>query len=90
MDDNIEQFFATIIEQCLSEHRMQPPFVIRTVGENGSLIVANVSEDKKLAVSTKHCENDSFTLPIRITIMGQNNNIARLVIDCDGLVSPIH
>ena len=33
MNEGFEQFLATIIEQCLGEHDMQPPVVVRTVGD---------------------------------------------------------
>ena len=44
MREDFEQFLATIIEQCLDEHDMQPPLVVRTVGDNGSVLVAGFNE----------------------------------------------
>jgi len=65
MNEGFEQFLATIIEQCLDEHDMQLPLVVRTVGNNGSVLVANFNEGAELVVLTKHCENDTFKLPIK-------------------------
>jgi hypothetical protein len=90
MNEGFEQFLATIIEQCLDEHDMQPPFVVRTVGNNGSVLVAGFNKGAELVVFTKHCENDTFTLPIKITVVSQNNRTARLVIGRDGNIGRFH
>jgi hypothetical protein len=49
MNADFEQFLATIIEQCLDEHDMQPPLVVRTVVDNGSLLVADFNEGAELS-----------------------------------------
>jgi hypothetical protein len=90
MNEGLEQFLATIIEHCLDEHDMRPPLVVRTVGNNGSVLVAGFNEGAELAVLTKHCENDTFTLPIKITVVSQNNRTARLVINRDGNIGRFH
>jgi hypothetical protein len=90
MKEGIEQFLATIIEQCLGEHDMQPPLVLRTVGDNGSVLVAGITEGAEIVVLTKHCEVDTFTLPIKITVVSQNNKTARLVIESDGNIGLFH
>jgi hypothetical protein len=90
MNEGFEQFLATIIEQCLGEHDMRPPLVVRTVGDNGSVLVADINEGAELVVLTKHCENDTFTLPITVTIVSQSNGTARLVIDRDGNIGQFH
>jgi len=91
MNESFEQFLSAIIEQCLDEHDMQPPLVICTLGDNGSVLVASVNEDAKLVVLAKLCENDAFTLPIKITMFSQNNRApARLVIERDGNISQLH
>jgi len=90
MKEGIEQLFAAIIEQCLGEHGIQPPLVVRTVGDNGSVLVAGITEGAELVVLTKHCENDTFTLPITVTITSQNNRTARLVIERDGNICRFH
>ena len=89
MNKGFEEFLATIIEQCLSEHDMQPPLVVRTVGDNGSVLVAGINEGSELVVLTKHCEIDTFTLPIKITVTSQNKT-ARLVIERDGNIGWFH
>jgi len=81
MNEGFEQFLATIIEQCLDEHDMQQPLVVRTVGDNGSVLVAGFNEGTELVVLTKHCENDTFTLPIKVTVVSRNNRTVRLVIE---------
>ena len=63
MNEGLEQFLATIIEQCLGEHDMQPPLVIRTVGDNGSVLVAGFKEGAELVVLTKHCETGTSVRP---------------------------
>ena len=90
MNEGIEQFLATIIEQCLGEHEMQPPYVVRTVGDNGAVLMASINESAELVVLTKHCENDTFTLPIKVTILSQNNRSARVVIERDGNIGRFH
>ena len=45
MNEGIEQFLATIIERCLGEHDMQPPYIVRTVGDNGSALVVGINGD---------------------------------------------
>ena len=90
MNEDFEQFLATIIEQCLDEHDMQPPHVVHAVGDNGSVLVAGFDEGAELVSLTKHCENDTFTLPIKITVVGQNNRTARLVIERDGNIGRFH
>jgi hypothetical protein len=90
MNEGFEKFLSTIIEQCLDEHDIQPPLVVCTVGDNGSVLVAGFNEGAKIVVLTKHCENDAFTLPIKVTVVGQNNRAARLVIDCEGNISRLH
>ena len=90
MDEIIEQFLTTIIEQCLGEHDMQPPLVVRTVGDNGSVLVAGITEGAKLVVLTKHSEVDTFTLPIKITVISQNSKTVRLVIERDGHIDRVH
>ena len=90
MNEDFEQSLARIIEQCLDEHDMQPPLFVRTVGDNGSVLVADFNEGAELVVSTKHCGNDTFTLPIKITVVSQNNSTARLVIERDGNISRFH
>src|SRR5258705_12679168 len=84
MNEGFEQFLAAIIEQCLSEHDMQQPLVVRTVGDNGSVLVAGFNEGAKVVVLTKHCENDTFTLPITVTIVSQNHRTARLFVERNG------
>jgi hypothetical protein len=42
MNEGFEQFLATIIEQCLDEHDIQAPLVVRTVGNNGSVLVVGI------------------------------------------------
>ena len=81
---------ATIIEQFLDEHDMQPPFVVCTVGDNSSVLVVGSNEGANLVVSTKHCENNAFTLPIKITVVSPNNRAASLVIECDGNITRLH
>ena len=90
MNERFEQFLATIIEHCLGEHDMQPPLVLLTVGDNGSVLVADINEGAELVVSTKHCENDTFTLPIKVTIVSQNNKTARFVVERDGNIGRFH
>jgi hypothetical protein len=90
MSEGFEQFLATIIEQCLEAHDMQPPLVVRTVGNNGSILVAGFNEGAELVVLTKHCVNDTFTLPMNITVVSQNNRTARLVIERDGNIDRFH
>jgi hypothetical protein len=90
MNEGFEQFFATIIEQCLGEYDMQPPLVVQTVGDNGSVLVAGFNEGAELVLITKHCENDTFTLPIKITVVSQNNKNARFVIERDGNIGRFH
>jgi hypothetical protein len=90
MIEDFEQFLTTIIEQCLVEHDMQPPLVVRTVGDNGSVLVAGITEGAELVVLTKHCENDAFTLPMTVTIASQNDRTARLVIERDGNIRRFH
>jgi Histidine kinase-, DNA gyrase B-, and HSP90-like ATPase len=83
-------FEATIIEQCLDEHDMQQPLVVRTLGDNGSVLVAGFKEGTELVVLTKHCENDTFTLPIKVTVVSRNNRTVRLVIERDGNIGRFH
>jgi hypothetical protein len=90
MREGFEQFWATIIEQCLDEHDMHLPLVVRTVGDNGSVLVAGFDEGAELVALTKHCENDTFKLPIKITVVSQNNRTARLVIERDGNIGRFH
>jgi hypothetical protein len=90
MNEGFEQFLATIIEQCLDEHDMQPPLVVCTVGDNGSVLVTGFNEGAKLVTLTKHCENDAFTLPMKVTIVSQNHRTARLVIERDGNIDRFH
>lgn len=68
----------------------QPPLVVRTMGDNGSVLVAGFNEGAELVVLTKHCENDTFTLPIKITIVSQNKRTARLVVERDGNIDRFH
>jgi hypothetical protein len=89
MNEGFEQVLATIIEQCLGEYDMQPPIVVHTVGENGSVLMAGFNEGAELVLLTKHRENDTFTLPIKITIVSQNSN-TRLVIERDGNIGRFH
>ena len=88
MNEGFEQFLATIIEQCLDEHDMQPPLVVRTVGDNGSVLAVGFNEGAELVVLTKHCEDEM--LPIKVTIVSQNNRTARLVIERDGNIGRFH
>jgi hypothetical protein len=90
MNEGIEQFLATIIEQCLDEHDMHPPLVVRTVGDNGSVLVVGFNESAEPVVLTKYCETETFTLPIKVTMVSQNNRTARLVIERDGNVGRFH
>jgi hypothetical protein len=90
MNHGLEQFLSTVIEQCLDEHDMQPPLVVCTVGDNGSVLVVGFNEGAKLVVLTKHCENDAFTLPIKVTMVSQTKRTAHLVIECDGKISRVH
>jgi hypothetical protein len=48
MNEGIEQFLATI-EQCLDEHDMQPPLVVRTVGDNGSVLAVGFNKVRSLS-----------------------------------------
>jgi hypothetical protein len=90
MNEGFEQFLATIIEQCLGEYDMQPPLVVHTVGDNGSVLVVGFNEGAELVLLTKHCEIDTFTLPIKISIVSQNNRNARFVIERDGNIGRFH
>ena len=89
MNEGFEEFLATIIEQCLVEHDMQPPLVVATMGDNGSVLVAGFNEGAELVALTQHCENDTFTLPIKVTIVSQNNRTARLVIELRARIFPV-
>jgi hypothetical protein len=90
MNESFEQFLSTVIGQYLDEHDMQPPLVVCTVGDNGSVLVAGFNEDAKLVVLIKHCENDEFTLPIEVSVVSPNMRAARLVIGCEGNISRLH
>jgi 3-dehydroquinate synthase class II len=90
MNEGFEQFLATIIEQCLDEHDIQAPLVVRTVGNNGSVLVVGINEGAELVVLTKHGENDTFTLPMKVTIVSQDHMTARLVIERDGNIGRFH
>jgi uncharacterized protein (DUF302 family) len=68
---------------------MQPPLVVHTVGDNGSVLVAGFNEGAELVLLTKHCEID-FALPIKISIVSQNNRNARFVIERDGNIGRFH
>jgi hypothetical protein len=48
MTEGFEQSLATILEQLLDEHDMQPPLVVCTVGDNGSVLVARFNESANL------------------------------------------
>jgi hypothetical protein len=89
MNEGLEQCLATIVEQCFGEYDMQPPLVVQTVGDNGSVLVARFNEGAQLVVLTKHRKNDTFTLPIKITVISQNRN-ARFVIERDGNIGRFH
>jgi len=89
MSESFVQFLGTIIQRCLGEHHMQPPFVI-TVGDNGNVLVVNINERLELDVLTRHRENDTFTLPLNISIVGQDSRTARLVIKRDGSIGGLH
>lgn len=54
MKEGIEQFLATIIEQRLGENDMAPPLVVHTVGDNGSVLVAGITESAELIALTKN------------------------------------
>jgi hypothetical protein len=90
MNEGFEQFLTTIIEQCLGEYDMQPPLVVHTVGDDGSVLVAGFNEGAELVLLTKHCEDDTFTLPIKMLIVSQNNRNARFVIERDGNIGRFH
>ena len=89
MSESFVQFLATIIERCLGEQHMHPPLVV-TVGDNGNVLVVNINERLELAVLTKHREKDTFTLPLSISIVGQDSRTARLVIERDGSIGRRH
>jgi hypothetical protein len=90
MNEDFEQFLATIIEQFLEEHDMQPPLVVSTVGDNGSVLVAAFNEGAEPVVLTKPCENDAFILPIKVTVVGQDSRVARLIIECDRNIARLY
>ena len=90
MSESVVQFLGTIIERCLVEQDMQLPLVVRTVGDNGNALVANINESSELVVLTRHRENDTFTLPLNISIVGQDSRTARLVIKRDGSIGGLH
>jgi hypothetical protein len=90
MSESFVQFLGTIIERCLGEHDMQPPLVVCTVGDNGNALVANINERSELVVVTKHRENDRFTLPLKITVVGGDSRTACLVIERDGSIGRFH
>jgi hypothetical protein len=54
------------------------------------VLVAGFNEGAELVELTKHCENDAFTLPIKITVVSQNNRTASLVIERDGNIGRFH
>ena len=87
MDEGFQQLLATIIERCLGEKDMAPPFVVRSVGHNGSILVIGVNEAARFVLLTD-CD-DVFTLPINITITG-NSRTAHLVIEADGNIGRLH
>ena len=89
MSENVLQFLETIIVQCLGEHHIQPPLIV-TMGDNCNVLVVNVNERLELAVLTKHREKDTFTLPLSISIVGQDSRTARLVIERDGSIGGLH
>ncbi|WP_354064178.1 hypothetical protein [Bradyrhizobium sp. RT6a] len=80
---------ATIIERCLDEYDMQPPFVVRAVGDSGNALVVHINELGQLFVATKRRENETFTLPLNINVVGCGK-IARLVIERDGNIGRFH
>lgn len=90
MNDGFEEFLATIIDQCLYEHDMQLPLAFRAVADNGSVLVANFNEGAELVVLIKHCDNNAFMLPMKITVVSQNNKTARLVIEHNGNIDRVH
>ena len=90
MSESVVQFLGTIIERCLVEQDMQLPLVVRTVGDNGNALVANINESSELVVLTRHRENDTFTLPLKITIVGHGSRTAHLVIERDGSIGRLH
>ena len=89
MSESFVQFLATMIERCLEEHNMQPPLVVRTVGGNGNTVVVNINERSEIVVLTHH-ENETFPLPLKITIVGQGSRTANLVIQRDGSIGGLH
>jgi len=90
MSESFVQFLETVIEHCLGEHDIQPPLVVRTVGDNGNALVVNINERSELVVLTRGRENDTFTLPLTITILGRDSRTARLVIERDGSIGRLH
>ena len=90
MSESFVQFLATMIERCLEEHDMQPPLVVRTVGDNGNTLIANINELSEIVILTRHHEKDTFPLPLKITIVGQGSRTACLVIERDGSIGGLH
>ena len=60
------------------------------MGDNGRVLVARINKSSKVVVLSEPCENDTFTLPIQVTIVGQNNRTARVVIERDGNIGRFH
>lgn len=89
MSESVVQFLATIIERCLDEYDMQPPFVVRAVGDNGNALVAHINEQGQLFLATERRENETFTLPLNINIVGSGKT-ARLFIERDGDIGRFH
>lgn len=89
MSERVVRYLATVIERCLDEHDMQPPFVVRAVGDNGNALVAHINELGQLFLATKRRESETFTLPLNINIVGCGKT-ARVVIERHGDFGRFH
>ena len=80
--EELTETLAEFVKQCL-EQNSKPPFLAAAEDRNGSVLLVRYSfRDGKLelTVLAKNCQDDTFTLPVKVIVTDANGAAGRILI----------
>lgn len=83
MEEQLHELLVKALTQC-QENGMQLPFVVCTVGTNGSVLVTRVNDGRKPDTLAEHFVDQAFTTPVNVMVVDRSGEAARIVIQGGG------
>jgi hypothetical protein len=76
---SLTEKLAQVLQPFL-EHNFKLPFLAVAVGLNGSVLIVRYSTPWEPTVLGKHCGDDTFTFPVKVTVIDRNGATEQVLV----------